>query len=540
MHDVAANVQRLHEERLAFFERRKDVELPAAKQEVDQLRAVLGGGAGLTDKLANAVFKDVQLLRNAKAKEKEAKKAAQQKQSAAPSATKEAPLSAEAVETLQERAKEHRNWLRRFKGKTGDRLTLDERLAIEGHIAKRQRWIDEVESDAEYMEYVFAAQPIIDRIQAEERRLQTYLEDEAAELEERASRERAKRPKLSQPTPTTETLPPPEPPDASALVPASSLSSPTNKVANNKVSNEVSNDVSNKVSTEVSNEVSNKVSNDEVSNNNKDGKNVRSAVIYSDAFTDLRHMQSEYFQLIGKDDPTGLQAEALLVKDYGRCKECNVDMIVNIVEAIQSCPQCAKVAPWQDRSLRVVPFGDPVSAPRSKGKYDKRTYYEFWKKMVTGELHREIPDEDWQAIYEECVSRRLNEVTRPLVRKILRQLRMTHHYKYCHMITNELNDVPLIRWDPEEERTLDALFEESRVLFEMCPKEITRNRSSFMSYGYFFYQACNMAGYEEYLPSFSLLEGTDNLKQHDKIWKWMCDNKEEKLGPPAWTFFPTV
>jgi len=159
--------------------------------------------------------------------------------------------------------------------------------------------------------------------------------------------------------------------------------------------------------------------------------------------------------------------------------------------------------------------------------------------MVSGQMNREIPDEDWNKIYAECINRRLHVVTREIVRKILCALKMTHYYKFAHIITNELNDVPLIHFSPDEEHTLDCMFEEAVEMCQQCPKEI-KQRDNFISYPYFFHQACKIAGFHHYLPAFPLLTGRDNLKRHDAIWEWICRNKDTLIGGPKWKFYPTA
>jgi len=475
-----ADILKLHEEKMDEFAHRLEVEVPETKTQLEQLSLVLRDEARLTDALANAVFKNHVMLRNASAKEKARKK----HERGNDVVDKEHLVDdTEAYARIQDEAKEHKNYLRRLKGKTASKLTADERRSIERYIDERRAWIAEVESGEEYLAYVFEAQPVIDAYERETVRLQHYLLEENDELEQRALADAVKRQRV---------LLLPAPPAPAALV----VHTPPQRAATTL-----------------------------------DG-----CVVQSDSFSTIREIQAQYCQVAGVPDPTGILAARRQITNAGFCTTCHIEMLVDTKEATTTCPQCAVVTRHIDLSLRSVPFGEPINAPKSKGTYEKTTYKDKWMKMVSGELNNEIADEDWTTIFLECTRRRWTVVTRLMIRKLLKSLNMTHYYDNVPAITNELNDVPLIKFTDEEKATIDTMFDEAVALFDACPVEI-KQRRNFISYSYFFYQACTMAGYHEYCQAFPLLCGKENLKRHDRIWKWMCEHKQ---GEPAWVFYPTV
>lgn len=509
----AVDIVALHESKIEELEHILHVEVPHAREQVAKLKLVLKNKDHLTDALANAVFKNHDIVRNANLKKRSVKRREKGDEKGA----EEHSVDDEAYQRIQDDAQEHKNYLRRLKGKTAAKLTKDEVYMIKSFIEQRERWIARHENGYDLIDYVFKAQPLLDEYTKECERVQSYLHNANDEHDKLAIDEARKRQRITSSTYTSvdstsnnivATITPPPPPPVSHIQPSTAITA----LATIPV------DLSKRRSGTV--------------------PSINSYLAQTDAFSRTRELQSEYLQLIGEEDVTGLRWEQLAAADHNSlyCDTCHVERIIDHSEACIVCPSCAKSERYNENSLRTVPFADPVSAPRSKGTYEKKTYYERWKKMVTGQLNNEIPDEDWQQIYLECVNRRYNFITRAMLRKLLRTLGMTRHYELVPMITNELNGVPLIQWSRDEEKTLDAMFDEAVDLFDRCPVEIKR-RSNFISYAYFFYQACTMAGYLEYRESFPLLTGIDNKKRHDRIWQWMCENK---TGEPKWVFYPTI
>jgi len=475
----------MHAERVAEHEHILNVLIPQEKDMIEKFRAVLRDETKLTDAMANAVFKKYSIIRNANLKKKSIKKRDRGDEKGA----EEHAVSDEAYEKIQAEALEHKHYLRRLKGKSASKLSADEKYHIEQYIIEREQWIKMHENGGEFSRYIFKAQRIIDEYEKEQRRIQKYLEDANVESQRRAITETQQRQRISAG-------------ESGALV---SLSDSGKQLV-------------------------------QLPQKRNFSTRLDSLLLQTDVFSRSKELQSEYLCLIGVEDTTGLLQQQLKTDD-SYCPQCEVERIVDFAQAIMTCPQCGICVRFNDNSLRNVPFSDEIHiTQKNKGKYEKRTYYEKWKKMVSGQLNSEIAEKDWQTIYLECVNRRYKFITRPMLRKLLRSLGMNRYYELIPAITNELNDVPLIHFSPEEERTLDAMFEEALELFERCPAEIKR-RSNFISYSYFFHQACTMAGYTAYCESFPLLTGIENKKRHDCIWKWMCENKQ---GEPVWTFYPTV
>ena len=472
---------KLHQARLAQYEDELYSEIPQAIDTVKSFKAVLKDECKLTDAMANMVFKDYSILRNASLHRKKRNKSKK-------TGDESELIDDESYKRIQDAAKEHSNRLRRLKGKSRKNLTQDEILQIERFIAEKETWIREKEQSSDYLEYVFKAQPIVDEFVAEKARVEEYLTQENEELDYQDYLEQVHRKRLK----TGDALLKLEHPSSST---SESTSAPIVARRNPTSISEVAPD--------------------------------------SDIYSVLNELRDQYLELIGERVE---QIQAPLSLEDEVCGDCHEPLIQDSVRAEQACPKCGIVKKWTENSLRVIPFTDTINAPKNKGGYVKRTYYEKWKKMVSGELNGSIPDDVWERVYQECINRKWSVVTKEMIKKLLSQMKLPEYYSFIPIITSELNGVPLIKFSKEEEAALDEMFDEAILLFQQCPQHIKR-RENYLSYGYHFYQCCRMLGYESYLDAFKLLCGTKYLKSHDKVWKWMC---EHKTGEPKWIFLPTV
>lgn len=107
-------------------------------------------------------------------------------------------------------------------------------------------------------------------------------------------------------------------------------------------------------------------------------------------------------------------------------------------------------------------------------------------------------------------------------------------YEHTPTITVLINPTfRLIDIPPERERLLCHLFEKTEAPFEKFKKLVKKARKNFMSYPYTTYKLCELLGWDEYLPAFSLLKSDDLLILQDSYFKLVC----KELN---WQFVPTV
>jgi len=173
----------LHSDRMDAFIAQRDVELPAMREQIANFRRVLAGEMGLTDAMANAVFKDHALLSNFRLKEKYRRKRANgEHDSKSLANSAEHNITNENFTRLEKAHKEHTNYLRRLKGKCGERLSHEEHWRIGEYINEKTAWADDVESAREFLEYLFETAPIIRKYEREMVKVNEYMAEEQEEM----------------------------------------------------------------------------------------------------------------------------------------------------------------------------------------------------------------------------------------------------------------------------------------------------------------------------------------------------------------------
>lgn len=113
---------------------------------------------------------------------------------------------------------------------------------------------------------------------------------------------------------------------------------------------------------------------------------------------------------------------------------------------------------------------------------------------------------------------------------ILKKLKLHQYYEHMLHIISQLSGKhpPTLKRETEEE--IKQMFKEIQEPFEKYrPKE----RTNFLSYSYILHKFFQILKMDEFLCYFPLLKSREKLKQHDKLWKLICND----LG---WTFFPSI
>jgi Zn finger protein HypA/HybF involved in hydrogenase expression len=229
---------------------------------------------------------------------------------------------------------------------------------------------------------------------------------------------------------------------------------------------------------------------------------------------------NKYLQKI---DPEHAKETAVLnqLQDtYGKCDECNCEMIFSTNEAVFSCPECG----FQEFILIDSDKPSYKDPPReiSYYAYKRINHFNEWLAQFQAKESTEIPKEVYDSIIAELKKERINDLSslnRSKIREILKKLKMNKYYEHTPHITNRLNgqNAPVMTRETEEK--LRHMFIEIQPSFQKhCPKD----RSNFLSYSYVLYKFCELLDLDEYLHCFPLLKNKDKLYAQDKIWQNIC------------------
>ena len=114
------------------------------------------------------------------------------------------------------------------------------------------------------------------------------------------------------------------------------------------------------------------------------------------------------------------------------------------------------------------------------------------------------------------------------VRRAQKHLTLRRYYDYTMQIWCRLTGNDPVRLDPICEEKIRLMFTRIQAPFKKhCPQE----RKNFLSYPYCMYKFCQLLGYKDLLPYFSLLKGPDKLKLQETLFEVIC----LEVG---WAFIP--
>lgn len=270
--------------------------------------------------------------------------------------------------------------------------------------------------------------------------------------------------------------------------------------------------------TTTSNETSSEPKTIDSNIHNKVNSSTQRADLYEQylAFTDPHHILNPVYNK---------------VDDF--CHKCEVyrELIPN--EAVLVCPKCgdevATIIESDKPSYRDPPHENMYFAYKRINHFKEQLAH-FQAKETT-----KIPQEIYDIILIEFKKEKrtnLATLTRSRVKKYLQKyghLGYNKYYENINQIICHLNGIQPFYMKPEVEEQLCNMFQKIQEPFEKhCPP----GRTNFLSYSYVIYKFCQLLGYDQYLPYFSLLKSKDKLRQQDKIWKNICLD----IG---WKFYPS-
>ena len=127
-----------------------------------------------------------------------------------------------------------------------------------------------------------------------------------------------------------------------------------------------------------------------------------------------------------------------------------------------------------------------------------------------------------------------NRITQQLVRKKLKHLGLSEYYEHVTSLTQLLNPTfKILDIPPAREELLCYLFCQTEVPFEKIKRLIKTTRKNYMSYPFVAYKLCELKGWTEYMPYFSLLKSNKLLQDQDSYWYLVT----QLIG---WPFYNTV
>lgn len=214
------------------------------------------------------------------------------------------------------------------------------------------------------------------------------------------------------------------------------------------------------------------------------------------------------------------------------CAKCNVPMIILASDALLGCPQCSVTRLYIQATSSRIAYGEEVEFANFS--YKRQNHFLEWLNTFQAKESSEVPLAVINAVMEELFAtarvRDAGAITQKLVRETLKTLKLRKFYDHTPQITARITGVLPPRMTPFQAEQVKLMFSCIQGPFNMhCPPE----RTNFLSYGYCLFKFCELLGYTEFLPCFTLLKGADKLACMDKIWAKICADLD-------WEFIPSV
>jgi hypothetical protein len=226
--------------------------------------------------------------------------------------------------------------------------------------------------------------------------------------------------------------------------------------------------------------------------------------------------------------------------DYTLCPNCktrgkNVRLILDSHISSMICPECAIAQEYLGNTMMNVQF-DENRVKTNTQKYEKVDHFRKKLEKIEGKVRMDPPAEVVDAVVRFCIEHRITKLNEKMTRNILQKLKLPKFYDHRFKITNIINKQPLPQFTQDQKEKLINMFKEAEIAYMKCPVQIKGNRTNMLGTQYCGYKFCQILGWEEYLQYFQMLKGKPNLRQHEKIFQWICQNKDGE----KWKFEPTL
>lgn len=237
-----------------------------------------------------------------------------------------------------------------------------------------------------------------------------------------------------------------------------------------------------------------------------------------------RDMLSEYLTL------TSAAVELPEIEVDEGCPLCNVPLIVVDKKAQATCTKCGFSRQYLDSTTANVQYNSDMEF--SSFSYKRVNHFNDWMSVIQAREATEVAPEVMQKVMAELYARRIrqtSQITIPVVKSILKKLRLRDAYENVTQIVCRLTGKPPPRLHPHLEECCRIMFIQIQPSFEKHKCE----RKNFLSYSYTLFKFLQLLGVEDIpMLHFSLLKGRDKLEKQDQIFKKIC-------GDLDWEFIPS-
>ena len=222
------------------------------------------------------------------------------------------------------------------------------------------------------------------------------------------------------------------------------------------------------------------------------------------------------------------------------CLTCHQPTVIMGAGAIMGCTKCKRTYTFIQATSSRIAYGEEVEF--TSFSYRRENHFQEWlncfqAKESTTLVKTSLKNKDETSVVE-MVAQKCAElgytdrsaIGIPQVREALKLLGLSKYYENQQQITTRISGKAAPTMTPQQEEQVRCMFSAIIPLFE---KHKPPNRVNFLSYAYCLYKFCELMGWDQFLPCFTLLKGPDKLKKQDMIFEKICKDLD-------WEFIPSV
>lgn len=205
------------------------------------------------------------------------------------------------------------------------------------------------------------------------------------------------------------------------------------------------------------------------------------------------------------------------------CPRCagGTKLLLCTAHSTMSCPECGYTVAYLDTTSSSTAFEDVTQY--SAYSYKRINHFVMWVTHAQGKEAHRVPDEILQAVMKELYEthglRDPAQIKQPLVRSVLRKLKLRKAYDHVAQVCARLSGVRPLRITPKIEEQLRNMFLQMQPSFQ---RHAPKSRTNFLSYSFVLYRCFQILGLTHMLDGLSLLKGREKLEANDAIFRKIC------------------
>ena len=221
----------------------------------------------------------------------------------------------------------------------------------------------------------------------------------------------------------------------------------------------------------------------------------------------------------------------LMILPQELCDSCGVAMENYQSFALLVCVKCGASRPLLEATVTQLSFSNDCEYV-SNFSYKRVNHFSEWLSSIQAKETIEVPEVVLSQVRTKLLEERvenLASVSVQRVREVLKKLKLRKYYEHVQLITCRITGAQPPRMTPEMEERIKSCFMAASASFQRhCPPE----RKNMISYQSVLYKLCQLLGYEDFMPYFTLLKCSDKMNKVDSLWKKICEDWD-------WDFIPS-